>query len=474
MDNLFDIELERLVVGACLVNLDAFRDVSSMLDVSDFGFVENQLVFRAIKKVFEDNQTVDPVLVCQLLKKQGELNRVGGVLAIHDLHASIAEIKSTRFYCQLLKEVSVKRHINNICLKAKNRVLDESLTAGEIIAEITSEIDNVTGVSYQIQSMTARELMEMDIPEVKWVIPDLIPSGLTILAGDAKIGKSFFAWNIALAVACGGIALSEFRIEKPRNVTYLALEDPPALLKDRIKMITEYSDIPSNLHIINHLPFKFDNAGLKILEQHIEDTQSDLVIVDTWKHVCPEAIYQNGSAYDVDYQTLIPVQNFTHTKNIAMMLVTHTRKTSDVDNVFNQIQGSMGIQAGCDTLMMLTRNSGAHSLHITGRRIIQEEYAMTMTDGIWKLEGSAADYNVSTARLEILQHLYDAGEDGLQSGDIVEIAGKQRAAVQKMLRTMLSEGQVKQPKKRGAYLHPEFYQNGASNENPSLLDDIPL
>ena len=50
MDNLFDIELERLVVGACLVNIDAFRDVSSMLDVSDFGFVENQLVFRAIKK----------------------------------------------------------------------------------------------------------------------------------------------------------------------------------------------------------------------------------------------------------------------------------------------------------------------------------------------------------------------------------------------------------------------------------------
>ena len=237
--------------------------------------------------------------------------------------------------------------------------------------------------------------METDIPEVKWVVPDLIPSGLTILAGDAKIGKSFFAWNIALAVALGGMALSEFSIETPRNVTYLALEDPKALLKDRIKMMTGDSLTPNNLHIINHLPFKFDNVGLKILEQLVEDTQSDLVIVDTWKHVCPDTINQNGSAYDVDYQSLIPVQNFTHTKNIAMMLVTHTRKASDVDNVFNQIQGSMGIQAGCDTLMMLTRNSGAHSLHVTGRRIIQDEYAMTMTDGIWKMEGSADDYNRS-------------------------------------------------------------------------------
>ena len=254
----------------------------------------------------------------------------------------------------------------------------------------------------------------------------------------------------------------------------MALEDPPALLKDRIKMMTGDSRTPDNLHIINHLNFKFDAVGIKILEQHVEDTQSELVIVDTWKHVCPDATSQNGSSYDVDYQALIPVQNFTHTKNIAMILVTHTRKASDVDNVFNQIQGSMGIQAGCDTLMMLTRNSGAHSLHITGRRIIQEEYAMTMTDGIWKMEGSADEYSRSAARLEILNHLHDAGEYGLQSGDLVEMVGKQRGAVQKMLRIMLGEGEIKQPQKRGAYVHPDFYQNGSPNGTPTLLDDIPL
>ena len=474
MDNLFDRVLERLVIGCCLVDIEAFRTATSMLDVNDFECVGNQLVFRAIQNTFESKKCVDSVLVAEELKKRGDLNRIGGPIAIYELHAPIVETTATRFYCELLQELSVKRRINNICLKVKDRVHDEKLTSGEIIAEITSNLDDLTAVSHQIESMTARELIEMDIPEVKWFVPNLIPSGLTILAGDAKIGKSFFAWNIALAVAIGGKALSEFRIEKPSNVTYLALEDPPALLKDRIKMVTEYSDVPSNLHIINHLPFKFDNVGLKILEQHIEDTQSDLVIVDTWKHVCPDAISQNGSAYDVDYQALIPVQNFTHTKNIAMMLVTHTRKLTDIDNVFNQIQGSMGVQAGCDTMMMLTRNSGLYSLHVTGRRIIQEEYAMTMSDGIWKMEGRAIEYNRSKERLEILQHLYDAGEEGLQSGEIVEMVGKKRGAVQKMLRIMLDKGEVKQPKIRGAYLHPDFYQDGTSNGTGSLLDDIPL
>ena len=474
MESLFDRDLERLVIGGCLVDLDAFRTAASMLDVHDFGCVENQLIFASIQNVFETKETVDPVLVAQDLKSNGELNRVGGASAIYELQSSIAETDSTRFYCELLRELSVKRHIDNICKKATHSVLDESRTAAEIVAEIMAKIDDVSGISHQIESMTARELIEMDVPEVKWAVPDLIPSGLTILAGDAKIGKSFFAWNIALSVAVGGVALSEFRIETPRNVTYLALEDPPALLKERIKMMAVGAPIPDNLHIINRVPFKFDAVGLKILEQHIEDTQSDLVIVDTWKHVCPDTTSQNGSAYDVDYQALIPVQNFTHTKNIAMVLVTHTRKSSDVDNVFNQIQGSMGIQAGCDTLMMLTRNAGSHSLHVTGRRIIQDEYAMTMADGIWKMEGSAVEYNRSAARSEIINHLYDAGEEGLQSGEIVDIVGKERGAVQKMLRIMLNEGEIKQPKKRGSYLHPAFSQNGSSNGSHTLLDDIPL
>ena len=78
------------------------------------------------------------------------------------------------------------------------------------------------------------------------------------------------------------------------------------------------------------------------------------------------------------------------------------------------------------------------------------------------------------ARLEILNHLHDAGEDGLQSRDLVEMVGKERGAVQKMLRIMLTEGEIKQPQKRGAYLHPKFYQNGSSNGTPTLIDDIPL
>ena len=152
MDKLFDRDLEHLVIGACLVDLEAFRTAASMLDVHDFACVDSQLIFSSIQNVFETKETVDPVLVFKDLKKRGELNRAGGASAIYELQSSIAETDSTRFYCELLSELSVKRHIDNICKKAKSRVLDESLTAAEIIAGIEAEIDGISGVSHQIES----------------------------------------------------------------------------------------------------------------------------------------------------------------------------------------------------------------------------------------------------------------------------------------------------------------------------------
>ena len=462
----FDKDLECRVLGMCLVEPEAFRTAVQILSVNDFGFVDNQLIFVSIQSVFESTGTVDPVLVAKDLQAKGELKRVGGPIYLYDLSAVVVETDSIKFYCEILKELSVKRKIDQICAKAKMQVSDEGVTAAEALAELTSDIDQISGVAHQLESMTALELMNMDIKPVQWVVPTLIPDGLTILAGDAKIGKSFFGWNIAIAVATGGIALSEIKIDSPRNVTYLALEDPPALLKERLDLMTN-GDIPNNLHIINNIPFKFDNVGLKILENYIEETKSELIIVDTWRHVCPDSNGHQGSAYDVDYQMLIPVQNFAHSKGIAMMLITHTRKANDIDNVFNQIQGSMGIQAGCDTLMMLCRANGSHSLHVNGRRILQEEYAMILNDGIWQLEGTASDYNKSEARKEILEHLLEAGDTGLRYSDVLELTEKSKASIKHTLRRMLCDGDILQPHKRGAYFHPEFCED----KQLDLLDD---
>ena len=176
-------------------------------------------------------------------------------------------------------------------------------------------------------------------------------------------------------------------------------------------------------------------------------------------HVSPEMNIK-GTAYDIDYNALIPIQQFAHRRNIAVVLVTHTRKAADIDNVFNQIQGSVGMQAACDTLMMLSHDSGSKTLHLSGRRIENNQFAFTIEDGIWKLEGDAEEYHKSEQREQIVQLLKEAGDSGLSIGDIADMTGRKDSNVRQMLRRMVRDGDIKQPKKRGDYFYNDGIENG--------------
>ena len=81
--------------------------------------------------------------------------------------------------------------------------------------------------------ITAKELQETEFPPVSWVVRDLIPEGLTILAGKPKLGKSWLALQMGLGVATGGEVLG--RSVEQGAVLYAALEDNLRRLKSRLR-----------------------------------------------------------------------------------------------------------------------------------------------------------------------------------------------------------------------------------------------
>ncbi len=72
--------------------------------------------------------------------------------------------------------------------------------------------------------ITAYDLMRATFLPTRWMVPGLLPDGLTLLAGKPKMGKSWLALELAIAVATGGVALGQIPVE-PGDVLYLALED---------------------------------------------------------------------------------------------------------------------------------------------------------------------------------------------------------------------------------------------------------
>src|ERR1051326_2170606 len=75
-------------------------------------------------------------------------------------------------------------------------------------------------------------LLSSKLPEPQWAVPGFLPEGVTLLAGKPKMGKSWLALDLALAVAQGGSALDSLPT-RGGHVLYLGLADSRRRMYDR-------------------------------------------------------------------------------------------------------------------------------------------------------------------------------------------------------------------------------------------------
>lgn len=190
--------------------------------------------------------------------------------------------------------------------------------------------------------ITLKELMQKELPEIRWVVPNVIPEGVTLLAGRAKIGKTFCAaTSISYPVAAGGRAFGTIPVEKGRAI-YLSLEDGERSLRRRFDACIEDGVVPDNLHLFTS--WSQGERGMKDLRgllNYYQDTR--LVVVDTLRAFTGPA-RRNSDAYDSGYSSGSPFQALAKETNTAIILVHHTNKSEMWTDPFDQISGSMGLR----------------------------------------------------------------------------------------------------------------------------------
>ena len=102
------------------------------------------------------------------------------------------------------------------------------------------------------KTLTAAELLGLELPPIRWSVQGLIPEGVTLLAGKPKLGKSWMALGIAIAISTGGVAFGTRAVEEG-DVLYMALEDNHRRLRKRLgKLVT--GEVPERLHSLPNGP----------------------------------------------------------------------------------------------------------------------------------------------------------------------------------------------------------------------------
>ncbi len=149
-------------------------------------------------------------------------------------------------------------------------------------------------------SWTAAELLAATFPPPRWAVPGLIAEGLTLLVGAPKVGKSWAAWDLAVAVASGGIAFGKVPVEAG-DVLYLALEDTPRRLQSRLCKVLQGSAPPDRLTISTACLTLPDGGGEQIGRWLTAHPAARLVIVDVFARVRGRTAGSQVSAYEADY-----------------------------------------------------------------------------------------------------------------------------------------------------------------------------
>lgn len=212
------------------------------------------------------------------------------------------------------------------------------------------------------------QLLERDIPVREWLIPDLLPIGLTLFAAAPKMGKSITMLTLALQTAVGQSGIDG-------SALYLALDDSDEdRYTERSRDILEGIKVPhSKMEVWFDDVCKLDEGLLFQFKQHLDEhPDTKLVLIDVWANIAPKRGSDN--IYQEDYQAMKPLQSFAKNHKLAIVVLHHTRKKKDLDDWANNINGSNGLQAAVDTVWYMDKPRGEQTpiLHVRGRDIREE------------------------------------------------------------------------------------------------------
>lgn len=253
---------------------------------------------------------------------------------------------------------------------------------------------------------SARQLLETDFPEPRWAVPGLLPEGLTFFAGAPKLGKSWLALNLAVSIACGGKALGSIDVEQG-SVLYLALEDGPRRLKDRLRTVLKGDDAPEDLHFETEWPSISDGGGERLAENLHGIGNVRLCVVDVFARIRPQTS-DRADRYLADYHAAQPLKAAADSCGVPVIAVHHTRKAT-ADDFIESVSGTNGLAGAADTILVLRRSRSAADaeLHVTGRDIEERKLALSFAAevGTWTVQGDAAEFAMSATRREILNIL---------------------------------------------------------------------
>ncbi|MDY3782871.1 MAG: replicative DNA helicase [Candidatus Cryptobacteroides sp.] len=210
------LDVEEAVLGAMMLEGSCVDLVMEELNSACFYDPKHRMVFEAIVSLTAEHTPVDIVTVTSMLRQKGNLETVGGVVALASMTEKVAAASNIEVYAKLLKEKTIQRDLIKASFDILKDAFDESVKVDDLIDKAQSRVydaiqSNVRKEVQDIGSIINAAMQDIQEHQDKtgltgvpsgFVSLDKItmgwqPSDLIILAARPSVGKTAFALNLA-------------------------------------------------------------------------------------------------------------------------------------------------------------------------------------------------------------------------------------------------------------------------------------
>uniref|UniRef100_A0AB33IU05 Replicative DNA helicase n=1 Tax=Prevotella sp. GTC17254 TaxID=3236794 RepID=A0AB33IU05_9BACT len=215
------LDVEQVVLGALMIDKDAFSIVSEILRPETFYEPRNQKVYQAIQNLNMNERPVDILTVSEELKHAGTIDDVGGAQYIVDLSSHVASSANIEFHAHILAQKFLARQLISFASKIETKAFDETVDVDELMQEAEgnlfeisqknmkqdyTQIDPVVQQAIEILQKASANSGGLTGISTGFTKLDEMTSGwqksdLVIIAGRPAMGKTSFALSIAKNIA---------------------------------------------------------------------------------------------------------------------------------------------------------------------------------------------------------------------------------------------------------------------------------
>lgn len=287
------LDFEEAVLGALLIDPNCVDEAMEELSPTCFYDPKHRMIFEAMVSLTNEHVALDLLSVSQKLLASGNLETIGGAVALANLSQKIGAAAHVEYYIKILKQKDIQRQLITAAVDIQRDAYDDSVDVDDLIDKAQTEIfaaiqSNVKRDVQEIGSVIKNALDDIEklqdtqgysgVPSGYPSIDDITmgwqKSDLIILAARPSVGKTAFALNIARNAAVdNNIPVAFFSLEMPAiQLAKRLMTSETELDAEKIKggsKLTEadWEQLNSRLARLSKAPFYVDDTpSLPIME----------------------------------------------------------------------------------------------------------------------------------------------------------------------------------------------------------------